>query len=201
MRRLGMAVSILVWNAVNCILGWAAGFFGLFGLEAKPASIPWMNILGVLLILIGAVLFALVRRTGATTTLPIDPAAESKSIYTINSDAPLAEHVHGLSSPNSTSISSIESGYAIANNTHLPVVPPTINKKSFVDENKDRLVGLGMALLAGVFFGFNVIPIMYIQDHAKDFNNAPSDQVAYIFSHFCGIFLTSSAVFIIYALF
>jgi|UniRef100_A0AC35GKS5 glucose uptake protein GlcU len=198
MRRLGMAVSILVWNAVNCVMGWAAGFFGLFGLDAKPASIPWMNILGVLLILVGAVLFALVRRTDAKTTLPADPTGETKSIYTINSDAPLADHANGISSPNSTSASSIESGYAIAN-THLPAaaIPP----KPFLAEHKDRLIGLGMALLAGVFFGFNVIPVMYIQDHAKDFNNAPSDQVAYIFSHFCGIFLTSSAVFILYALF
>lgn len=53
MRRLGMAVSILVWNAVNCVMGWAAGFWGLFGLDAKPASIPWMNIIGVMLILVG----------------------------------------------------------------------------------------------------------------------------------------------------
>jgi glucose uptake protein GlcU len=197
MRRLGMAVSILVWNAVNCLMGWAAGFWGLFGLDARPASIPWMNILGVMFILVGAALFALVRRTDPKTTLLIDPTAETKSIYTITSEAPLALNA-GLASPNSSSASSLESGYAIAATQMPAIIPP---KKSFFQENKDRIVGLGMALVAGVFFGFNVIPVMYIQDHAKDFNNAPSDGIAYIFSHYCGIFLTSSTVFIIYGIF
>lgn len=53
MRRLGMAVSILVWNAVNCIIGWAAGTFGWFGLDAKPAGSPIINYIGVFFILVG----------------------------------------------------------------------------------------------------------------------------------------------------
>ena len=67
--------------------------------------------------------------------------------------------------------------------------------------HKDRIVGLVMALLAGVSFGFNVIPVMYIQDNDSIWPDAPENGIAYIFSHFCGIFITSSVVFIGYCIF
>ena len=85
---------------------------------------------------------------------------------------------------------------------------PSITVANSVQENsskfavhKERIVGLVMALLAGVSFGFNVIPVMYIQDNKSIWPDAPENGIAYIFSHFCGIFVTSSVVFIGYCIF
>ncbi|KIH51877.1 hypothetical protein ANCDUO_18028 [Ancylostoma duodenale] len=45
MNRLGMALSVLVWNTVSCLTGWAKSRYGLFGL---PAAIPVSTVLNYL---------------------------------------------------------------------------------------------------------------------------------------------------------
>jgi hypothetical protein len=40
---------------VNCIVGWATGRFGLFGVKASIPSSPNMNYLGLVLVIIGFV--------------------------------------------------------------------------------------------------------------------------------------------------
>ena len=52
-KRLGMALGILIWNSTNCLFGWAIGTFGGFGIEPRPASIPWLSYLGLVLIFTG----------------------------------------------------------------------------------------------------------------------------------------------------
>ncbi|KHJ74808.1 hypothetical protein OESDEN_25576, partial [Oesophagostomum dentatum] len=57
MNRLGMALSILVWNTISCLTGWTTSRYGLFGLpEAVPAS-EVLNYLGILVLISGYVLF------------------------------------------------------------------------------------------------------------------------------------------------
>jgi hypothetical protein len=41
-------------------------------------------------------------------------------------------------------------------------------------------------------------PVIYIQDNPEKFNNPPKDAIYYVFSHFAGIYLTSTAVLLIY---
>lgn len=53
MEKVGMAIGFLIWNSTNCLIGWVSSYFGLFGLTAKPASIPWMNFLGVGTVMLG----------------------------------------------------------------------------------------------------------------------------------------------------
>ena len=52
-NRISLAVGYLVWNTTNCIIGWGITYFGLFGVIAKPAAIPWMNFSGVAIVLMG----------------------------------------------------------------------------------------------------------------------------------------------------
>ncbi|VDM65274.1 unnamed protein product [Strongylus vulgaris] len=59
MKRLGMALAILVWNTVSCITGWATSRYGLFGLPAAvPASLT-LNYLGIIVLIAGSFLCAL----------------------------------------------------------------------------------------------------------------------------------------------
>lgn len=51
--RLGMCLGILVWNAVNCVVGFVVTFVGLFGIEAKPTSMPVLSFIGLGAVLVG----------------------------------------------------------------------------------------------------------------------------------------------------
>ena len=50
-----------------------------------------------------------------------------------------------------------------------------------------------MAVVAGIFFGCNFDPPQYLMDHGHT-----QTSLDYVYSHFCGIFLTSTAYFLIY---
>lgn len=83
---------------------------------------------------------------------------------------------------------------------------PTIELQSQVNESNQqsildklsplqkRILGMFLSVVSGVFYGVNFNPPQYLIDHG-----GPKDGIDYIFSHFCGIFLTSSFYLIVYA--
>lgn len=64
-----------------------------------------------------------------------------------------------------------------------------------VKENIRRLIGIGCALVSGTFFGVNFNPIVTIRIQEEISN------LDCVFSHFCGIFLTSFIYFLIYCVY
>uniref|UniRef100_A0A0N5AIC3 Transmembrane protein 144 n=1 Tax=Syphacia muris TaxID=451379 RepID=A0A0N5AIC3_9BILA len=56
-RRLGMAMGMLIWNTTNCLAGWAGGNFGLFGMTARPAANKVLNYIGLLFVIVGFVFY------------------------------------------------------------------------------------------------------------------------------------------------
>ncbi|KAK6028154.1 hypothetical protein OSTOST_05804, partial [Ostertagia ostertagi] len=60
MDGIGMAVGSLLWNTVTCIIGWAVSRFGLFGSLKKVPYDNVMNIIGVVVVCIGAILLTIV---------------------------------------------------------------------------------------------------------------------------------------------
>jgi uncharacterized membrane protein YdcZ (DUF606 family) len=52
-RRIGMALAILIWNTALCLTGWATGRFGLFGMTARPPKNALLNYIGLGMVLIG----------------------------------------------------------------------------------------------------------------------------------------------------
>ncbi|PIO71484.1 hypothetical protein TELCIR_06617, partial [Teladorsagia circumcincta] len=61
MNRLGMALSILVWNTVSCLTGWATSRYGLFGLPAAiPASLI-LNYIGIMALIAGGITYMFVK--------------------------------------------------------------------------------------------------------------------------------------------
>ncbi len=55
--------------------------------------------------------------------------------------------------------------------------------------------------MAGVFYGATFLPVTYIQDNPDLFSSVSDRGLPYVFSHFMGIFLTSTLFFVLYALF
>jgi glucose uptake protein GlcU len=75
------------------------------------------------------------------------------------------------------------------------------------DESPKRklLVGIGLALAAGCFYGLNFDPPQTLMDNfvthdLKSRHEYSPHALDYVFSHFCGIFLTSTTYLIIYCI-
>lgn len=59
-----------------------------------------------------------------------------------------------------------------------------------------KFVGFFLAIIAGFFYGTNFMPVIYVQQQPGN-SQAGLD---YVFAHFLGIWLTSTIIFVIYAL-
>ena len=58
----------------------------------------------------------------------------------------------------------------------------------------NRVAGVSMAVIAGILFGNTFTPPNYLHDNGL----GPKNQIDYVFSHFCGIFATSTLWFVVY---
>jgi len=74
------------------------------------------------------------------------------------------------------------------------------HKKEWIElsELQKRLLGITMCLLAGLFYGTNFNPPQYVMDHCPTCSQNGLD---YVFSHFTGLYLTSTLYFLIYCVF
>uniref|UniRef100_A0A803VUF5 Transmembrane protein 144 n=1 Tax=Ficedula albicollis TaxID=59894 RepID=A0A803VUF5_FICAL len=67
---------------------------------------------------------------------------------------------------------------------------------------KRRLIGCGLAVVAGILYGSSFVPVLYIKDHGRRnetlYIGASQFDLDYVFAHFSGIFLTSTIYFLIY---
>ncbi|VDN54954.1 unnamed protein product [Dracunculus medinensis] len=61
-----------------------------------------------------------------------------------------------------------------------------------------RVRGIVLSLFAGVFYGTTFVPVIYIQQHD---DKASQNGLDYVFSHFCGILITTTSIFLIYCVF
>ncbi|VDM57440.1 unnamed protein product [Angiostrongylus costaricensis] len=61
-------------------------------------------------------------------------------------------------------------------------------------------LGFVLALSSGLFYGLTFVPVNYMMDNPDKFPDYPQDVLAYVFSHYFGIFFTASTIFIGYAI-
>jgi glucose uptake protein GlcU len=185
-KRLGMALGILIWNSTNCMFGWAIGTFGGFGIQGRPASIPWLSYAGLILIFIGGIMFAFVKNKPTPK-----PSNDKKATY----------QLYKLSDGDNTEKIPID-------DKELAILPmnPETTTSSLSEEtdinlnNSSKIFGIIMALISGALYGINLAPVIYIQDNENIFFDAPKDGLPYAFSHFFGAFITSTIGFVIYAI-
>uniref|UniRef100_A0A914QIU7 Uncharacterized protein n=1 Tax=Panagrolaimus davidi TaxID=227884 RepID=A0A914QIU7_9BILA len=60
-KRLGLALGLLIWNATSTLFGWVIGTWGGFGIHARPASMMWLSYLGMVLIFVSWTMFMFVK--------------------------------------------------------------------------------------------------------------------------------------------
>uniref|UniRef100_A0A915CYA3 Transmembrane protein 144 n=1 Tax=Ditylenchus dipsaci TaxID=166011 RepID=A0A915CYA3_9BILA len=184
---LGLAVGLVLWNTTNCLTGWLSGRFGLFGLKAVVPTHDQLNIAGLVILLIGGLLFAFVRRT---RRLPDTPTEHSD-----------VENPFSASDKRLSFVRKSKSMPLL----HVPD-PSTVEKvaqslKKGVTSNSHRIICIVLALLSGFFYGATTIPVIYMEDHPEEYPSSSRSGIPYIFSHYFGIFIGSSIIFVGYALF
>nr|CDJ87034.1 Protein of unknown function DUF1632 domain containing protein [Haemonchus contortus] len=67
-----------------------------------------------------------------------------------------------------------------------------------LDRRTKRLIAVMVALMAGIFYGVTFVPVIYMQDHPEQFPDASKSGLAYVFSYFCGIFITATILLVLY---
>ncbi|XP_072039528.1 transmembrane protein 144-like, partial [Amphiura filiformis] len=85
-------------------------------------------------------------------------------------------------------------------NHYEPIRAHINNDSSWVDKLtpiQKRITGSVLSVIAGCLYGFNFVPCLWIQDNVKD---ASQNGLDYVFSHFCGIYLTSTCYFALYCI-
>lgn len=184
-RFIGMGLGLLVWGCVSMIMGWASGRFGLFGLKKQEVSDPLMNTVGMVVAILGLLVFLQVK--------------------TNDLDSKAAAHDHGEVFHPLVGDSESGPGVAVTDAT-LFSDRKLAQKRASGDQddgvqlspNTKRAVGLVCAIVAGVFFGCNFDPAQYVIDHEYD---GDDDPLNYVFAHFTGILITSWGYTILYCLY
>jgi glucose uptake protein GlcU len=187
---IGLSLGLLIWGSANMLMGWATGVFGLFvGAEFKDElQHPALNYAGVACAVVALACYTQVKsETGSD-----DPAATKPATMTAGGPGSLPPEV-------------------VVNAAGRPLEAPDVellhaaNTEAYGSEAggggggsgggaNSKVVGCGMAVLAGVLFGNTFTPPNYLMYH----NLGPADPMDYIFSHFCGIFATSTFWFVVY---
>ncbi|VDM67919.1 unnamed protein product [Strongylus vulgaris] len=190
-----MALGILIWNTTNCLTGWAGGRFGLFGMKPNPPASDLLNYGGLVLVIIGGVLFSRVKGNSAEE----DSDKEKPNVALVEVEKttrgsaeaePLNELETEITSSNNEAKTLLSGKHRIISITFHQLLTTTLYR---------NCSGFAMALIAGVFYGMTFVPVIYMMDNPDLFPNYPQDSLSYVFSHYFGIFLTATTLFIGYA--
>ena len=187
-RLVGMGMGLLVWGCVGMFVGWASGTFGLFGLKKQEMSNPALNYVGVTLAFIGLLIYLQVETNDTSVDNLKADVEDEKAGYTyttspMSTQALLDDHLDGSSAAVYI--------HDKPSNTENIDIKSSDEKDSFLDDwssSSKRLLGLGAACVAGIFFGTSFDPSQYVIDNQYD---GDDDTLNYVFPHYCGIILTS----------
>ncbi|VDK57221.1 unnamed protein product [Anisakis simplex] len=174
---IGMGMGLLIWGTMNCVCGWLVGRFGFFGIEANIPNNVTLNYIGLILVLIGGILFSRVHPNSSRTTVALEPQYSNSS--SLRDDDEMRVHL----------IRDRDSDHQTDENNPLLRTYQSLDK---------RLLGIALSLLAGVFYGVNFVPVIYIQQHPDKFKDVSNNGLSYVFAHYCGIFITTTVFLLIY---
>ncbi|GMT28067.1 hypothetical protein PFISCL1PPCAC_19364, partial [Pristionchus fissidentatus] len=194
-NRLGMAMGILIWNTANCMTGWASGRFGLFGTIARPPANQPLNYIGLICVIIGGFIFSqLDSKPNNGGTKKDEEEKVSISLKLRNDRNSMGEipEKEALNEKKIDGDSDTEEDDAIAT-----------QKTTAAAGKKDRIFAFVLSIISGVLYGVTFAPVnCMIDNHDKPaFANHPTNGLDYVFSHYFGIFLTSTALFLGYCIY
>uniref|UniRef100_A0A6T0ASC8 Transmembrane protein 144 n=1 Tax=Emiliania huxleyi TaxID=2903 RepID=A0A6T0ASC8_EMIHU len=180
-NSIGLGMGLLLWGCTNMLTGWASGRFlnhALFpGVPADELRTEWLNDVGVAFVLVALALYTRVRPEDGSPAppehLPRGSAYASGNVL--------------LEMPPPEAMAAGEGAAA-----QQPAAPkPAAGSRGAA---ANRLFGVALAMLSGVFYGANFTPntVLIATRHGSP------EPLDYVFSHFCGIYLASTVYFVCY---
>ncbi|XP_052274889.1 transmembrane protein 144-like isoform X5 [Dreissena polymorpha] len=177
-KTIGLGLGMCIWGMTNLLSGWATGRFGLFGTTADPPTNPVLNDIGVILAVLSAVLFSMVKNTISTEGLD-----QTVTLSDVNETSPLIQQ---------NKDGSIADSGEVQSGSYIDRMSP----------GAKRIFGISLSLVSGVFYGQMFTPSIYIMDNYMVNNGTEKvsqEALDYVFSTFTGILATSTVYFLIYA--
>lgn len=174
-KCIGMALGQQIYGAIASIVGWSLGFWGWFGVQKDEINHLSLNIAGAITGLVGTFVFFWVRPAKS-----IEPEFDDVARSLINENV---EYIDSKTSSNTT---------------------PT----TWVDElskGQKRVTGIVFATFTGLMIGMYMAPPTHLVDDNHSLDNHglhySSNGLDYVFSHFSGILVTATTIFLLYCVF
>jgi len=172
-KCIGLGLGMCTWGTVNLIVGWASGTF----LFSQKVAHPIFNYIGVALAVCSVTLFVFVK----TDTSP-SPQSKQSGYTAIEANDDI----------------SVNSYNEELHNTYDLKEKPPVDSGMWVEAlspTQKRALGFFLSLVSGIFYGVNFNPPQYIMD-----NSSNTVGLDFVFSHFCGIFVTSTTYMVVYSI-
>jgi hypothetical protein len=214
---IGLGMGMLVWGASNFLVGWIIGLVGL-----KPVLLPSpvnslaLNIVGGTVGVISMGLYAFIKPTleaagdsagdgghehllkGPSRMGTLPRRGSQASLLPLQTSRFDSLLEHEISEVDSFGSPHPSSGGGINDDGDESVDEAELKKLQLfghqLSRNQARWVGFAMAILAGSFYGFCLVPFQ-IWTESVGPGNGPLE---FVFSQGLGIFLISSIYFLIY---
>jgi len=168
-KLVGLGIGLLLWGSTSLVTGFLVGKFGLLGVEKDFIPHTGLNWAGITLVVVAMALFFFIK-----PTLENDEAA-----------TPLL--------PDSPNLDKYQIQVA---------KDPTPSSVSIWDRLPVRfkpLIGSALAVGSGLLYGVNMVPMtLWVQRETKAHNNVAPPALQFVFSHFIGIYLYTTVVFLVY---
>ena len=225
---LGLGLSVAVWGATNMVFGWAASTFGFWGLTKQELARPALSYIGVVFGIISVALLACVRptrfdndSTASNTSSAVDDSESDKSQRTPllqQQSAPTA-----VASGSELQLSRPDLNYSSAQPPRQKgdtAAASSVAAAAGGPEGSDqfpiialvggvaraRVLGFCGAIVAGIFFGLNNIPVQAQMEQFSERSETYVEKFSpngldYVFSHFVGVFVSAFAILLLLALF
>jgi glucose uptake protein GlcU len=221
---IGLGLGLLTWSVANLATGYIIGKTGLFGVDKEASQSEALNIIGFLFAVSSLVCYLLMdprAKENKVSKTPVQTLPDDKFIQLYATGAGQGEedeeartplqskvdfgpsHSSSVSNSNSSSSGSIQHQQTQSVNHKKGMKTHTASKENEGEEEKEggakrgiaaKLFGFGMALVAGILYACSMVPYKLWQ---KDHSDLPP--MAFAFSHYSGIFILSTAVFLGYA--
>jgi len=172
-KRIGVGLGISIWSGSSMVLSFALSRMHIFGLEPQELHPTWLAYLGAILGVASLAVFSTVQPNSTAATNAPD---SSEALEPLLDGDRAQEQVQPGGDVEAQRI-------------------PRHSKSS-----TERLQGIFLALVAGVSYGFQFVPLtIHSNQYPKPVNIGNSTyQVRFFFSQFAGIYLTSFIGFKVY---
>ncbi|KAL8587620.1 hypothetical protein ACOMHN_045309 [Nucella lapillus] len=190
-KTIGMGLGLCIWGMFNLLSGWASGRFGWFGIDPEVPNHLVLNYVGVALAVASSVIYVFVKID--ITPPPVEIQVQTNS----DDDEPLLGHRQDLygAHPQDDALIFNKRTSSSTNSNLTDQNDDTLFFERLQPGYK-RILGVVLSVISGFLYGINFAPAIHVQDRV---HGASQNSLDYIFAQYCGIFLTSSVYFLLYA--